>query len=84
MQQGCSQNFRVEIVSLSELHLDDKGDDVTITDANGFPITGPIHKDIDGVHHILKGGLRPKSDSEGIVHRLPILMRLYSSETNTQ
>jgi hypothetical protein len=59
-------------------------DFVTITDANGFPITGPIHKDIDGVHHILKGRFGAKSDGERVTADLPILRRLCSRETNTQ
>jgi hypothetical protein len=59
LQQRRRQGRGIEIVDLPQLHFHAEGDEIAITDANGLPIGGPIHKDIDRVHHVLKGGLRP-------------------------
>ena len=55
-------NGLITTVLLSELHLYVEVDDIDIKDVNSFPVRGSIHKDIYGVHHILKSGFRSKSN----------------------
>jgi hypothetical protein len=82
LQKGRSQDLGIELIVLPKLHFHAEVDDIAVTHANGFPVRGPIEKDIHRVHHVFKGRLYSKPDGDRVSADLPVLMRLYRHYTD--